>query len=213
MSKTRIIIADDHTLFREGMELLINSTENFVLSAQAQNGQELLSLLHKYSGTGDFPDICLLDINMPELNGYETMKIIHEQFPQLPVLALSMLDADFSVLKMIHQGAMGFLHKNCQKQELLDALDHLISGDFYFSKAISKALVTARRNPVPGLSDRETEFLSYCHLDLSYKDIAERMYVGERTVHGYRDSLFSKLNVNTRNSLVAFAFKTGIISE
>lgn len=212
MNKVKIVIADDHALFREGMALLINAMQDFALTNQAKDGQELLDLLGALEGTNDFPEICLLDINMPIMNGYEAMKLLNAKYPFLPVLALSMIDSDFSIKSMISDGAKGFLHKNCNRDELLDALECLIKGEYYFSKSLPHVSITVRRNPVPGLTDRELEFISYCPLNLSYKEIGEKMAVSERTVHWYRDSLFNKLNIKKINELIAFAFKTGIIS-
>ncbi|ULT39844.1 response regulator transcription factor [Niabella defluvii] len=153
----------------------------------------------------------MLDINMPVLNGYDTMKLIGEQYADLPVLVLTMYDADYSVLSMLRNGARGFLPKNCGKQVLLHALEVISNGEFYIPQTLSRKLVAGSKNEVPGLTDREVEFLGYCHQDLSYKEISEKMHVSERTVHGYRNNLFLKLDRNSRSSLVDYAFKTGII--
>lgn len=209
----KVIIADDHELFREGLAMLINSTDEFRVTLQATEGNHLLQLLSLLSNSQDFPDICLLDINMPELNGYDAMKVINTKYPNLNVLALSMLDAAYSILNMLTLGAKGFLHKNCHKDELLDALEHLSTGDFYIPRHYAKLLVPGKKNEISGLTSREIDFLQYCHLDLSYREIGERMNVSERTVHGYRDSLFTKLDCKSRNGLIAFAFKAGVIIE
>ncbi len=211
MEPIKIVIADDHTLFREGLAMLINSTLQFRVTQHAKDGEQLLELLDRLKDSADFPNICLLDINMPVLNGYDTMKVLAERHRQLPVLALTMYEADFSVLSMISLGASGFLPKNFHKDKLLEALESLATGDFYFPEEIARGLI-AHNKAVPGLSDREIEFLGYCHCDLSYKAIADKMFVSERTVHSYRDSLFLKLNCRTRNALVAYAFRTGIIT-
>jgi len=207
----KIVVTDDHTLFREGLAMLINTTEQFTVTQHANDGAQLLELLEELNNTEQFPDICLLDINMPVLNGYDTMKVLAERYPKLPVLALTMYEADFSVLSMVSLGARGFLPKNFHKEKLIEALGSLASGDFYFPEEISRWLI-AHNKVIPGLSDREIEFLGYCHCDLSYKAIADKMFVSERTVHSYRDSLFLKLNCRTRNALVAYAFRTGIVT-
>jgi DNA-binding NarL/FixJ family response regulator len=152
-----------------------------------------------------------IDINMPVLNGYETIKLITEHHPSLPVMALTMYLADYSMLQMLRLGARGFVAKNCGKELLLEALETLCNGDFYIPPQLSRMLIAGNASEVAGLTEREVEFLSYVHLDLTYKAIAEKMLVSERTVHGYRNNLFFKLDLKSRSGLVDYAFKTGII--
>lgn len=192
--------------------MLLESTDSFRVMKQVGNGRELLEQLDHSKDMENAPHIVLLDVNMPLLNGYETMKMLQEHYSYLPVLVLTMYEANFTILNMIRLGARGFLAKNCKKDVFVDALEHMRDGDFYIPKEFSKMLMTSSFNKVPGLSDREIEFLGYCHLDLSYREIGERMFVSERTVHGYRDSLFLKLNRKSRNGLVAYAFNTGIVT-
>lgn len=212
-SFTRIIIADDHPIFREGIAALINSTDDFRITLEAEDGHQLLKLLQDLSGSDQFPDMCLLDINMPGLNGYDTMKALSQDFPNLSVLVLSMFDAPYNVVSMLKLGAKGFITKGCKRDELIDALIYMRDGDFYISTHVAKTLKSSRAKEVPGLSERETEFLSYCHLDLSYKEIADRMEISERTIHTFRDNLFGKYDIRSRSGLIAFAFKTGIIYD
>ncbi len=205
------MVVDDHILFREGIELILSTTDQFIVNLQAENGRECLELLARYKGSEQFPDVCLLDINMPVLNGYETIKLITEHHPSLPVMALTMYLADYSMLQMLRLGARGFVAKNCGKELLLEALETLCNGDFYIPPQLSRMLIAGNASEVAGLTEREVEFLSYVHLDITYKAIAEKMLVSERTVHGYRNNLFFKLDLKSRSGLVDYAFKTGII--
>lgn len=205
------MVVDDHVLFREGIELILSTTNEFVVNLQAENGTECLELLDLHKGSDQFPDVCLLDINMPLLNGYETMRLISERHHSLPVLALTMYLADYSMLQMLRLGARGFIAKSCGKEMLLEALDTLSNGDFYIPPQLSRMLIAGNASEVAGLTDREVEFLSYVHQDITYKSIAEKMLVSERTVHGYRNNLFFKLDLKSRSGLVDYAFKTGII--
>jgi len=209
---TEIVIADDHTIFREGIVYLINSTGAFRVTMEAENGNQLLKQLRSLVPADHFPDLCLLDINMPEVNGYDTMKMLSQEFPHLPVIVLSMHDGAFSISNMLKLGAEGFLTKGSSREELLEALSYIRDGGYYISRGLAKTITITKTKRVPGLSDRETEFLSYCHLELSYKEIADRMKISERTVHSFRDNLFLKYDISTRNALVAFAFRVGIIS-
>lgn len=210
---TRIVIADDHPIFTEGIASLINSTDTFRITLEAEDGHQLLEMLKALSGTEQFPHICLLDINMPELNGYETMKYLSHDYPDLSVLVLSMFDATYNVINMLKLGAKGFITKGCKRNELIEALTYIRDGDFYISTQVAKTLKSSKAKEVPGLSERETEFLSHCHLDLSYKEIADKMAISERTIHTFRDNLFGKYNIRSRSGLIAFAFKTGIIYD
>lgn len=211
-AKTIIAIADDHDLFREGIKLVLENTPDFHLAYEVSNGRQLMTLLDGLAGTLDFPGIVLLDINMPELNGYETMQLLCEHYPDLAVLVLTMHTVDYSVLSMLRLGARGFLPKSSKKETFLDALASLMAGDYHIPQELSKLFVTSQHRPIPGLTAREIEFLGYCHQELSYKEIAEKMICSERTVHSYRDKLLLKLNRKSRNGLTAYAYDIGIIT-
>ncbi|MCH5717793.1 response regulator transcription factor [Niabella hibiscisoli] len=211
-TKTIIAIADDHDLFREGIKLVLDNTADFHLAYEVSNGRELISLLDELAGTSSFPGIVLLDINMPELNGYETMQLLGQRYPETPVLVLTMHTVDYSVLSMLRLGARGFLPKSSKKETFLEALANLMAGDYHIPRELSKLFITSQGRQVAGLTAREIEFLGYCHQDISYKEIAEKMICSERTVHSYRDKLLLKLNRKSRNGLTAYAYDIGIIT-
>lgn len=202
-----IAIADDHALFRKGLSELISGFDNMVILFDAANGNELID---KLRSAKKLPDICILDINMPVMNGYETAEKIKQEWPQLKVLALSMLDTEFNIIKMIKAGARGYVLKDAEPKELQKALIAVHKEGFYHSD-----LVTSRLRMKDGplsLTDKEELFLSFCCSELTYRDIAERMNVSPRTVDGYRDILFAKLDIKSRTGLAIYAIKSGLVT-
>jgi len=166
------------------------------------------------------PDIVLLDINMPEMDGYETAQWLKQHHPDVKVLALSMYDNETSIIRMLKSGARGYILKDSEPGELKAALRALEEKGFYYSDLVSGKLMHAinkmedengnLKNIVP-LNERETDFLTYACTELTYKEIAEKMFLSPRTIDGYRDALFEKLNVKTRVGLVMYAIKNGIV--
>lgn len=210
-STIRIAIADDHTVMRSGLAELIRTLGDFEIMMQVSNGVLLLEELGK---SEVLPHVCILDINMPELNGYETTMQLKEQYPQIPVLALSMYENEFSIVKMLRCGAKGFLHKGADPEELMLAIQTVCTGAYFHSEMM--IINTIRRsNGAQGMTitDRETEFLEHCCTDLSYKEIAVKMGVSLHTVHGYRDTLFSKLRLKSRTALAVYALKKGVVTD
>jgi DNA-binding NarL/FixJ family response regulator len=206
----KIAIADDHTILRKGVIELINSFGPFEVIIDAVNGRDLLDQLEKSIVQ---PDICVIDINMPELNGYETALILRAQWPKIKILALSMYSNEYSIIKMLRNGAHGYILKETDPTELKDALLSVYHHSFYHSDLVSGRMMSKVKDEAGsdlGISDRELEFLSLCSTDLTYKEIAEKMNLSPRTVEGYRDSLFHKLNIKSRPGLVVFANKIGL---
>jgi len=149
------------------------------------------------------------------MDGFKTAKWIKTNYPDVLILALSMQDDDLSLIKMIKAGAKGYLLKNIQPAELQKALNELTSKGYYYpewaaSKIFSNISAEQHNNPLKIVfSDRENEFLNYCCSDMTYKEIAEKMFCSTRTVEGYRDALFDKLGLKTRVGLAVYAIKSG----
>lgn len=204
---TKIAFADDHVVMRSGLANIISSFPEFEVTIQANDGRELLELLKQ---APNLPGLILLDINMPRLDGYKTMAVLKEKYPEIPVLALSMYEEEYSILQMFRLGARGYLEKHKNTKELHSALKIIDSGEYYYSPDMSTRIFEMIQKQQHYFTERETEFLGYCNTELTYREIAEKMHASERTVHGYRDALFSKLNLKTRVGLAAFAHKTGI---
>lgn len=208
----RIVIADDHRLIAESLSHLINEIPAFEVVAIANNGKALLDLLEK---TEDQPDIAILDINMPIMNGVTTAREMSARFPLVKMLALSMNDDETSVIQMIRSGCRGYLLKDCTQAELHRALTEILERGFYYSDFVTGKLIHTihkeEKSPTAGikLSDREMEFIKYAASEMTYKEIAVTMKLSERTIDGYREALFEKLQVRSRVGLVLFAIRYG----
>lgn len=211
--KITIAIADDHQLFLKSVGLLIENFENFEIVAEALNGE---SLLHKLQGLTELPDIILIDVNMPVLNGAATASRISVKYPQVKLVALSMKDDDTSVLDMIRAGCCAYLLKDMHPNDLERALIEIHNTGYYNADRSNirfRKLLSSRQNQEKILlSEREKVFLQLSCSDLTYKQIADRMHLAERTIDGYRESLFQKLNVQSRVGMVLEALRRNLVS-
>jgi DNA-binding NarL/FixJ family response regulator len=211
--KYTIAIIDDHTLIAKALSGIISNFEHFEVIYDCENGKDFIE---KLKIKANIPNIVLLDISMPIMNGFETAKWLKENHPEIKIMALSMQDDDQSVIKMIKNGAHGYLLKNTHPAELEKALTKLIDDGFFYPDWASKIVfntfnsIEKPSQNLPKLSDRELEFLKYTTTDLSYKEIAEKMFCSPRTVEGYRDNLFEKLDLKSRVGLAIYALKNGI---
>ncbi len=212
----KIVLVDDHSLLRNGLAELVKSQGHTVLF-EADNGKDYLTKLDEKN----MPDIVLMDINMPEMDGFETANWIKANHPEIKVLALSMYDNETSIIRMLKCGAKGYILKDSEPAELKAAIHALMDKGFYYSDLVSGKLMHAinklddesdgLKSLVP-LNDRETEFLKLACSEFTYKEIADKMFVSPRTIDGYRDALFEKLQLKTRVGLVMYAIKNGIVN-
>lgn len=210
--KTPVAIIDDHVLLRSALSRLVNTFDQYTVLFEADNGKRLKEqiLLHQV------PEIVLLDVNMPEMDGYETTQWLHKNYPFIKVLVLSMLSDEKTIIKMFRLGARGYLLKNTDPEELHKALDAINSQNVYLSEYVSTKLVTGLNNASDKtesevvLNERERDFLRHACTELSYKEIAEKMHLSPRTIDDYRQSLFAKLKVHSRVGLVMYAIRNGI---
>jgi DNA-binding NarL/FixJ family response regulator len=206
-----IAIVDDHILIAKAITGIIENFKQFNVLYECENG---LALTEKFKVKRNIPDIVLLDISMPVMDGFATAEWLKENHPEVLVMALSMQDDEQSLIKMVKAGAKGYLLKNVHPVELEKALDNLIKNGSYFPEwAASKVFMSLSR-PVAekngfAITEREKEFLQYSTSEMSYKEIAEKMFCSPRTVESYRDSLFEKLDLKTRVGLAVFALKNG----
>jgi DNA-binding NarL/FixJ family response regulator len=212
--KTKIIIVDDHTLVASTIADLIDSFDSYTVTHQLRNGKELFE---KLAVTGNVPDIILLDINMPIMDGYQTMEKLQAQYPDLLVLALSMNDDEASIIKMMKLGASGYISKIIREEELITALDSVARKGYYYTDQVAHLLASnfkQKKNiPPVHFTERELELLSYIATELTYKEIAEKMFCSPKTIDGYREDLFLKLQVKSRVGLVVYAIKNGYYKE
>jgi two-component system, NarL family, invasion response regulator UvrY len=211
-----LALTDDHTLLRNGLSQLVQSQGHTVLF-EADNGIDL----QKKIQVARLPDLVLLDINMPEMDGYETAQWLKETHPDVKVLALSMYDNENAIIRMLKSGAKGYILKDCDPAELEAAIHAIVTKGYYYSDLVSGKLIHAINkiedagsdvHTLTHLNERETEFLKYTCTEMTYKEIADKMFVSPRTIDGYRDGLFEKLNVKTRVGLVMYAIKNGLVT-
>lgn len=205
-----IAIADDHTIVRKGFKDIITAFGNCNVIHEADNGEELL----KKIGT-NVPDICILDINMPVKNGYDTIIELKKNYPDIKVLVLTMYNSEYAILKMLRGGACGYLLKSCHPNDLKTAINSIYNNGYYHTESVTGRVfrsLESERNAMSKISDRETHFLELCCKDLNYKEMADIMHCSPRTVEGYRDSLFVKLKARSRTALAVCAIQTGMVS-
>jgi two-component system, NarL family, invasion response regulator UvrY len=211
--KIQVAIADDHSLLRNALAKLIGTFEGYTVIFEADNGKDLRTKIMQ----NVVPDIVLLDINMPEMDGFETTQWLHKTYPHIKILALSMLSDEKTIIKMFRLGAKGYLLKNTDPGELKQALDSIVDKSVYLSEYVSGKLVMGLHQEAEPtekevvLQEKEREFLRWVCSELSYKEIAEKMFLSPRTIDDYRQSLFNKLKVHSRVGLVMYAIKNGIV--
>ncbi len=206
----RIAIADDHTLLRTGLAQLINSFGQFVIVIESGDGADLIRKIHECPVR---PHVCIIDVNMPVLDGFGALTEIKKTWPDMKVLALSMYNNEFTIIRMLRNGANGYLLKNCNPVEFQDALLSIYEHGYYESGLTEQHNKGKEPHSTPAISPKELEFLTLCCSELVYKEIADRMNVSRRTVEDYRDNLFKKLRLNTRSGLVMYAMRAGIIHD
>jgi DNA-binding NarL/FixJ family response regulator len=192
---------------------VIDGFQGYHVTGEWNNGKELVAMIKSI----DIPDIALLDINMPEMDGYETASWLQQQYPQVRIIALSMYDDEKSIIRMIKSGARGYVLKDADPAELRKAFDDVMSKGYYYSDLVSGVLIHSLHSDSEAtqkrvsINEREIEFLKLACTELTYKEIADRMCLAPRTIDGYREALFEKLNVKSRVGLVMYAIRNGIV--
>ncbi|HEY6505645.1 MAG TPA: response regulator transcription factor [Chitinophagaceae bacterium] len=209
-----IVIVDDHLLIAKAITSIIDQFDGYEVLFEVENGSHLVE---RFKIQKNIPDIVLLDISMPGMDGFETASWLRQHHPAVKVMALTMQGDDESLIKMIKAGAIGYLNKNVHPVELEKALTSISAKGFYYPDWATSRVLHALANEESNvqeigikLTDRETEFLKYTCTELTYKEIGEKMFCGSRTVETYRDSLFQKLGVKTRVALALYAVKIGL---
>ena len=199
-------------LIAKAITSIVEQFKGYEVLYECENGN---ALIEKFKQPKNIPDIVLMDISMPVMDGFETTSWLKDNHPEVLVMALTMQGDDDSLMKMIKNGAKGYLQKNVHPVELEKALRSMTEKGFYYPDwATSRVLhsIASEDKASDGieLSPREQEFLQYACTELTYKEIGEKMFCSPRTVESYRDSLFEKLGVKTRIALALYAVKVGI---
>ena len=213
MEKIKLFLVDDHKIFREGLKQLIEIEEIGTVIAEASNGQEFLSKL-----SDPLPDLILMDISMPVMNGIEATKVAIEKYPELIILALSMHGDEEYYYKMIEAGVKGFLLKDSGIKEIEKAIYSVVDGESYFSNELLRQIILGMnkktKESVPeqdGLTSREIEVLKEICGGLTNEEIADKLCISAQTVKGHRSNLLSKTNCKNSASLVMYAIKYKLV--
>ncbi|GAA4425137.1 two-component system response regulator DegU [Pontibacter saemangeumensis] len=217
----KLVLTDDHKLFREGIKALLTEDETIEIAGEAGSGNELLTLLATVPA-----DMVLLDISMPEMDGLETIKLLRQQHPSVKVMVLSMLDNEWYVQQMLEVGAAGYLLKNISKEELRAAINMVASGMQYISPNLTIDFLRKSNAPAPAftldqdnnkkphkeLSKREMEVLNLISEGFTNAEISERLFTSKRTIETHRQNLLEKTQTKNTAALIKFAVLNGIIS-
>lgn len=206
-------MADDHVLLRNALAGLIDNFGDCKVIILADNGKDLINKIQK----DHVPDIVLLDLNMPEMEGYETAQWLSTNFPEIHVLMLTMYDAEATMIRLLQAGVKGFLKKDIHPTELKQAIRSVMENGYYYSNTTTGKLVNLFRSGNVTLlqknllTPQEVDFLKLSSSDYTYKEIATHLGLNPRTVDNLRDHLFEKLDVKSRVGLAMFAIKHGLV--
>ena len=210
--KYSVVVVDDHTLLSQAIEGMVNTFEKFKVLYTCKNGKEVEEKFK--ASRKNIPDIVLMDVNMPIMNGIETTSWIVKNHPDVHIMALSVEDSDNTILKMLKAGAVGYLLKDTKKEILEKALLEVMDNGFYHTKNVTNLLLDSvsgknERNSIK-FKENELKFMRFACSELTYKEIADKMFLSPKTIDGYRDSLFTKLDVRNRVGMVMYAIKNKI---
>ncbi|MFN8306936.1 MAG: response regulator transcription factor [Ferruginibacter sp.] len=219
----KLAIIDDHNLFRKGLIKLINLGDvnnKYTLLFEAENGYELKDKIDKKN----LPDIIIMDIDMPDMDGYEAVSWLTKFYPDISILVVSMLETEESVIRMIKLGVKGYLSKDIEVEDMHNALTAIAGKSFYYSDnvmgVISQSMQNNDENGDPkttatnlwnSMSENEKEFLKLSCTELTYIQIAAKMNLSPKTIDGYREALFIRFKVRSRVMLALFAYRNGFV--
>lgn len=211
MNKIKLLVADDHTLFRKGLVNMLINHPNLAVVGEASDGTEVVEFVQ----SGANCNLILLDVNMPKMNGISTMVKLKSMGCKTPVLMLSMEDNENTIIRLINLGVKGYVLKDASYDQLVAAIQITATGNYFMNTVMSanleNAISLSNTEDEVLLTDREIEFLRFAATDLTYKEIAAEMQISVRTVDNYRETLFDRLKIKNRVSLVIWAIRNGII--
>jgi DNA-binding NarL/FixJ family response regulator len=211
----KLLMADDHEIFRDGFKLMLTKYPDIVLVGEAENGRELVELTRELK-----PDVIITDIKMPVMDGVEAAKKITGLLPEIGIIGLSMFDEDDLIIDMLEAGAKGYLIKNAGKEQITEAIRMVYQGDPYYCKTTSHKLTSmiarSRFNPYKKaakveFSEREVEIIDLICRECTNKEISDKLFISVRTVEGHRLKILEKMNVKNTVGLVVYALKMGIV--
>lgn len=211
----RIIIADDHEIFRDGFKLMLTKQKDITLLGEAENGRELIKMTKEL-----MPDVVITDIKMPIMDGIEATIKISGLFPDMGIIGLSMFDEDDLIVDMLEAGAKGFLIKNANKAQIIEAIKTVYNNNPYYCKTTSNKLAqmiaVSRFNPYKKIqkiafTEREVEIIIMISQEMTNKEIGDKLFLSVRTIDGHRLNILEKMNVKNTAGLIIYAIKNGIL--
>ncbi len=215
--KISLVIADDHEIFRDGLALMLSKQDSISLVGQAEDGKELIELVEQFN-----PDLVITDIKMPHLDGIKATRALLQKNPHLKIIALSMFDEENLIVEMLEAGAKGYLLKNADKKEILDAINTVYKDNIYYcrhtSARLASMIVKSRIDPHKKsheivFNDREKEIIKLICRQLTAQQIGDELFLSKRTVEGYRTKIMEKMDVKNTAGVVIFALKNNLVKE
>jgi len=211
--KIKIIIAEDHALYRDGLKTMLSLHDEFEIIAEAVNGGELIKLFEFLR-----PDVVLMDINMPEVNGIEATKFVAEHFKDTKVIAITMNDEKSSIMDMMDAGANGYVLKSEDKEEIIKAIETVMNGDDYYSKNVENSIInlihskksTDNYKKSVYFNEKELKLINYLCEEFNSDEIAKTMFLSKKTIDGLRLKIKNELNVRNSIGIVKYAIKNGL---
>ena len=214
LSKIHLAIVDDHLMLRENLTDYLEKDGEFEVTYSAGNG---IDIFEQIEYKKEEPEICVLDIDMPNMDGFATLRKLRQKYEALKVLVFTGMPREGNLARMMEMGFEGYLIKTCGRLELVQALRKIAGSGYYFSSALDAKFISSLRNgtyKMPTFTDMEHSILRlFCQYDLTYSDIAEMLETSKKSVEDARDRLFRKLNVNNRMALVYYAIQFGIVTD
>tara|TARA_B100000809_G_scaffold75643_1_gene73356 strand:+ start:1309 stop:1953 length:645 start_codon:yes stop_codon:yes gene_type:complete len=213
MKTINLLLADDHTIIRDGIKLMLKKNSEFNIVAEANNGEEAISYLLANPNT---IDVILMDINMPEMNGIEATQYITNNIKGLNILALTMHAEETYITSMLRAGALGYILKEAGTSELMSAIKSVASGQKYYSNEVSVTMINALMNndspKSPVLSKRESEVLGHIAMGTTNKKVGEILFISGRTVETHRRNILDKLDLKNTAELIRYAIENKVVS-
>ena len=207
-----VALADDHQLLRESVIPHIEDTGDIKVIINAANGRELVEAIEQAKA---LPDVCLIDIMMPDMDGFQTVPLLKKKWPQIKILILTSYLREAYVVQMIYAGVNGYLSKNSHPRTVKEAIRHVQEYDIYCNEIFCLKDIKAVREGkkvLPKLTQKELQLLRYCIEDLTYLEIADKMGTSQKSIEGYRHRLFQKTGAKTRTGLALFAVRYGYLA-
>ena len=203
----KVAVVDDHSVFRKGVINVLSKNENIEIVAEANNGKEFIDLL---TSLPVLPEVLLLDIQMPVMNGYETLDYVHVHYPKMKVIMISLIQDQITVNNLFEKGASGFISKNAEPEAIMEVIENSVAGNNETIIIPGQQKIDGKAPETPVLTDKEYELLKYSSTGLTYEQIASYMAITPKALDHHRTSLFRKLNIQSRQELASIAVKMGL---